>query len=69
MFIAIKTWLSFVRFSHTIFALPFALRRWWWPRASNAVARGRTFLLILAAMVASDVRHGLQPLMDRNGTR
>jgi len=25
MFTLIKTWLSFVRFSHTIFALPFAL--------------------------------------------
>ncbi|MDW8309145.1 MAG: UbiA-like polyprenyltransferase [Verrucomicrobiales bacterium] len=47
-------WLSFVRFSHTIFALPFAL-------AAMAVAareqRGwpgwRTFLLILAAMITA----------------
>lgn len=47
-------WLAFVRFSHTIFALPFAL-------AAMAVAareqRGwpgwRTFLLILAAMVSA----------------
>jgi 4-hydroxybenzoate polyprenyltransferase len=54
MFAAIKTWASFVRFSHTIFALPFAL-------AAMAVAaranRGwpgwRTFLLILAAMVCA----------------
>lgn len=50
----LSDWLSFVRFSHTIFALPFAL-------AAMAVAareqRGwpgwRTFLLILAAMVSA----------------
>lgn len=49
----IQKWLSFVKFSHTVFALPFAL-------AAMAVAardnRGwpglRLFLLILAAMVA-----------------
>lgn len=54
MFSTIKKWLSFVRFSHTIFALPFAL-------AAMAVAardnRGwpgwRTFGLILAAMVCA----------------
>jgi len=52
MIAAIYRWGSFVRFSHTLFALPFAL-------AAMAVAaraqRGwpgwRTFLLILAAMV------------------
>jgi len=51
---ALKKWLSFVRFSHTIFALPFAL-------AAMLVAarehRGwpgwRTFGLILAAMVCA----------------
>ena len=54
MFSTLKKWLSFVRFSHTIFALPFAL-------AAMAVAaredRGwpgwRTFGLILAAMVCA----------------
>jgi 4-hydroxybenzoate polyprenyltransferase len=54
MFSFIKKWLAFVRFSHTIFALPFAL-------AAMAVAarenRGwpgwRTFGLILAAMVCA----------------
>src|SRR6185436_18227784 len=54
MFNALKNYGSFVRFSHTIFALPFAL-------ASMAVAardnRGwpgwRTFVLILAAMVCA----------------
>lgn len=50
----INKWLSFVRFSHTVFALPFAL-------AAMAVAArehrgwpgGRTFGLILAAMVCA----------------
>src|SRR4051812_3799891 len=54
MFTLVKKWLSFVRFSHTIFALPFAL-------AAMAVAardnRGwpgwKTFGLILAAMVCA----------------
>ena len=54
MFSFIKKWASFVRFSHTVFALPFAL-------AAMAVAardnRGwpgwRTFGLVLAAMVCA----------------
>jgi 4-hydroxybenzoate polyprenyltransferase len=54
MFSLIKKWASFVRFPHTVFALPFAL-------AAMAVAardnRGwpgwKTFLLILAAMVCA----------------
>src|SRR5690349_13478627 len=54
MFPSLNKWFSFVRFSHTIFALPFAL-------AAMAVAarenRGwpgwRTFGLILAAMVSA----------------
>ena len=54
MFSLLTKWLSFVRFSHTLFALPFAL-------AAMAVAardnRGwpgwRTFGLILAAMVCA----------------
>ena len=53
-FSALRKWASFVKFSHTVFALPFAL-------ASMVVAardrRGwpgwRTFLLILAAMVCA----------------
>src|SRR2546422_11179556 len=54
MFLTIRKWVSFVRFSHTAFALPFAL-------AAMAVAardnRGwpgwRKFALILAAMVCA----------------
>src|SRR6266496_1184274 len=54
MFPSVQKWLSFVRFSHTIFALPFALA------AMMVAARGnrgwpgwRTFGLILAAMVCA----------------
>src|SRR5579859_815743 len=54
MFSVIKKWGGFVRFSHTVFALPFAL-------AAMAVAArsnhgwpgGRIFGLILAAMVSA----------------
>jgi len=64
---SLKTWLTFVRFSHTVFALPFAL-------AAMAVAardhRGwpgwRTFLLILAAMVsARTCAMAFNRIMDR----
>jgi 4-hydroxybenzoate polyprenyltransferase len=54
MFSAIQKWASFVRFSHTVFALPFALA------AMVVAARGnrgwpgwKTFGLILAAMVCA----------------
>src|SRR5262245_53236619 len=54
MFGFIKKWGAFVRFSHTVFALPFALA------AMAIAARGtrgwpgwRTFGLILAAMVSA----------------
>jgi 4-hydroxybenzoate polyprenyltransferase len=54
MFTPLKTWLAFVKFSHTVFALPFAL-------AGMAVAARatygwpglRVFLLVLAAMVCA----------------
>ncbi|MDE3066668.1 MAG: putative 4-hydroxybenzoate polyprenyltransferase [Verrucomicrobiota bacterium] len=54
MFSSMRKWLSFVRFSHTVFALPFALA------AMMVAARDhhgwpgwRKFLLILAAMVCA----------------
>ena len=67
MFSPLKKWLSFVRFSHTIFALPFAL-------AAMAVAardnRGwpgwRIFLLIVTAMVcARTCAMAFNRIMDR----
>jgi 4-hydroxybenzoate polyprenyltransferase len=65
--VSLRKYLEFVRFSHTVFALPFAL-------ASMVVAasatRGwpgwRTFLLILAAMVcARTAAMGFNRIVDR----
>jgi 4-hydroxybenzoate polyprenyltransferase len=65
--VGIRKYFEFVRFSHTVFALPFAL-------ASMVVAAGanrgwpgwRTFLLILAAMVcARTAAMGFNRIVDR----
>src|SRR6185503_18024814 len=54
MFSSISTWLSFVRFSHTIFALPFALAAMVVAARENRGWPGwRTFGLILVAMVSA----------------
>ena len=54
MFSQIKKWLSFVRFSHTVFALPFALAAMLVAARDNRGWPGwRTFGLILAAMVGA----------------
>ncbi len=54
MFSFIKKWGGFVRFSHTIFALPFALAAMLVAARDNRGWPGwRTFLLILAAMVCA----------------
>src|SRR5438128_7166651 len=54
MFSMINKWLSFVRFSHTIFALPFALAAMLVAARDNRGWPGwRTFGLILAAMVTA----------------
>jgi len=54
MFSLINKWLSFVRFSHTVFALPFALAAMCVAARDNRGWPGwRTFLLILAAMVCA----------------
>ncbi len=54
MFSQINKWLSFVRFSHTIFALPFALAAMLVAARENRGWPGwRTFGLILAAMVGA----------------
>jgi len=54
MFSQINQWLSFVRFSHTIFALPFALAAMLVAARDNRGWPGwRTFGLILAAMVGA----------------
>jgi len=54
MFPVINKWLSFVRFSHTIFALPFALAAMCVAARDNRGWPGwRTFGLILVAMVCA----------------
>jgi 4-hydroxybenzoate polyprenyltransferase len=54
MFLLIKKWGSFVRFSHTVFALPFALAAMLVAARDNRGWPGwRTFALILAAMVCA----------------
>ncbi|MGH7941465.1 MAG: UbiA-like polyprenyltransferase [Limisphaerales bacterium] len=54
MILAIRKWGSFVRFSHTVFALPFALAAMMVAaRAHHGWPGWRTFLLILAAMVSA----------------
>jgi 4-hydroxybenzoate polyprenyltransferase len=54
MFATLKKWSSFIRFSHTIFALPFALAAMGVAARDNRGWPGlRIFLLILAAMVCA----------------
>lgn len=54
MIATISKWGSFVRFSHTVFALPFALAAMMVAARDNRGWPGwRTFLLILAAMVCA----------------
>src|ERR1700739_3123894 len=54
MFKEIKKWLSFVRFSHTVFALPFAMAAMVVAARDNRGWPGwKTFGLILAAMVCA----------------
>jgi 4-hydroxybenzoate polyprenyltransferase len=54
MFFVVKKWGSFIRFSHTIFALPFALAAMVVAARENRGWPGtQKFLLILAAMVAA----------------
>jgi len=54
MFSSLRTWAEFVKFSHTIFALPFALAAMAVAARDNRGSPGwRTFGLILAAMVCA----------------
>src|SRR5689334_774345 len=54
MFSSIQKWSSFVRLSHTVFALPFALAAMCVAARDNRGWPGwQTFLLILAAMVSA----------------
>jgi len=67
MFPLINKWLSFVRFSHTVFALPFSLAAMVVAARENRGWPGwRTFGLILAAMVcARTCAMAFNRIMDR----
>src|SRR5271170_8126206 len=67
MISVIQKWGSFVRFSHTVFALPFALASMVVAARANRGWPGwRTFLLIIAAMVcARTVAMGFNRIIDR----
>src|SRR5205823_11523627 len=71
MFSPIKKWASFVKFSHTIFALPFALAAMTVAARENRGWPGwRTFSLILAAMVcARTCAMAFNRIVDRNFDR
>src|SRR6266853_3440862 len=64
---AIRKYFEFVRFSHTVFALPFALASMVVAaRADRRWPGWRTFLLILAAMVcARTAAMGFNRIVDR----
>src|ERR1051326_5193925 len=54
MFLALKKWAAFVKFSHTVFALPFALAAMVIAARDNrGWPGGKTFGLILIAMVCA----------------
>jgi len=65
--VGIRKYLEFVRFSHTVFALPFALAAMVVAAGANrGWPGGRTFLLILAAMVcARTAAMGFNRIADR----
>ena len=47
----LSKWASFVKFSHTVFALPFALASAW--LAAGGLPEGRTLVLIVACAVSA----------------
>src|SRR5882724_2345603 len=63
----LRKYLEFVRFSHTVFALPFALASTMVAASANRGWPGwRTFLLILAAMIcARTAAMGFNRIADR----
>ena len=63
---SVAPWFRLVRFSHTLFALPFALVGLTWGFASMGVVSLRTVLLVLACMVlARNAAMGYNRLLDR----
>ena len=63
---SVAHWFRLVRFSHTLFALPFALVGLTWGFASMGAVSLRTVLLVLACMVlARNAAMGYNRLLDR----
>lgn len=63
---SVAPWFRLVRFSHTLFALPFALVGLTWGFASMGTVSLRTVLLVLACMVlARNAAMGYNRLLDR----
>lgn len=63
---SVAPWFRLVRFSHTLFALPFALIGLAWGFASTGAISLRTVLLVLACMVlARNAAMGYNRLLDR----
>ena len=63
---SVTPWFRLVRFSHTLFALPFALIGLAWGFASTGAISLRTVLLVLACMVlARNAAMGYNRLLDR----
>jgi 4-hydroxybenzoate polyprenyltransferase len=61
----IRLWLSLVRFSHTLFALPFALAGWL--VGSNGRFEARTFVLVVLCMAtARNAAMAFNRLIDRD---
>jgi 4-hydroxybenzoate polyprenyltransferase len=69
--LSVRNYFEFVRFSHTVFALPFALASMTvaaggWPRSERGKPGWVTFLLILTAMVcARTAAMGFNRIVDR----
>lgn len=60
----VRDWLSLVRFSHSVFALPFALQGAW--LAAGGVPRARVLALVVAcAVTARTAAMGFNRLVDR----
>jgi 4-hydroxybenzoate polyprenyltransferase len=64
MFRRLKTYLSFVRFSHTVFALPFALAGALLAARDHAVSWGTVGWILLAMVSARSAAMGFNRLVD-----
>src|SRR3981081_3209344 len=64
MFTRLRTYLSFVRFSHSVFALPFALAGALLAARAQATPRGRVGWIVPAMVSARSAAMGFNRLVD-----